>query len=88
MSIVRGVGVEAAPSTFDYDVPAGRATVEPPAPFAGRAAYHRTPGGSVSWKGNLSVDLPGRKNVRLTGQGAQASMVRAVRNPSHPFRLQ
>jgi hypothetical protein len=85
--IDRAVTAVGKPSAFDYDVPAGTAAVEPPAPFGGSAGYGRTIDGRVTWHGNLSVDFPGRAGVRLTGAGTRASLVRAVQNPSHPFRL-
>lgn len=81
------VSTEAKAAAFDYDVPAGTATVSPPASFGGEATFHRGPGKATSWYGDLTVDLPGRANVPLTGSGARASLVRAVQNPSHPFRL-
>jgi hypothetical protein len=87
LAITRGVEAEAGPAAFDYDVVAGTAAVSPPAPFDGEAIFHRGPGKSTSWHGDLNVDFPGRADVSLTGAGARASLVRAVQNPSHPFRL-
>jgi hypothetical protein len=58
-----------------------------PAPFEGEAAYRRGPGKSTSWHGDLTVDFPGRADVRLATPGSRASLIRAVQNPSHPFRL-
>lgn len=85
--VSRAVGAVAGPGAFAFDVPAGSARVDPPAPFAVGAAYERRPGGASGWRGNLSVDFPGRSDVRLTGSGARASLARAVQNPGHPFRL-
>jgi len=84
--ILREVSAVAAPSAFSFDVPSGFATVAPPAPFAGQATYRR-PGSVVSWRGDLAVDFPGRPGVSLTGPGTHAGLVRAVLNPSHPFRI-
>jgi len=84
--IDRGVTAEAKPDAFDFDVSAGTATVAPPAPFDGEATFGRTREGAT-WHGDLAVDFPGRAGVRLTGTGTRASLVRAVQNPSHPFRL-
>ncbi len=86
MEISRGVGVMASPGAFAFDVPAGVASVEPPAPFSGRAEYSRHAGGRSTWAGDLSVDFPGRPDVPLTGTGTRVSLERAVLNPSHPFR--
>lgn len=85
LQISRSVEVEAAPSSFDFDIPSGAAHVSPPGPFAGEAHYVRLPSKSASWRGDLSVDFPGRANVQLTGPGTRASLSRAVLNPSHPF---
>jgi hypothetical protein len=87
LRITRGVAAEAGPAAFDYDVAAGTATVSPPAPFDGEATYRRGPGRSTSWHGALTVDFPGRAGVRLATPGSHASLIRAVQNPSHPFRL-
>jgi hypothetical protein len=87
LRITRGVAAEAGPVAFDYDVSAGTAAVSPPAPFDGEATYRRGPGKSTSWRGDLTVDFPGRADVRLATPGSHASLVRAVQNPSHPFRL-
>jgi hypothetical protein len=85
--ILRDVGVTGAVGSFDFDVPSGTADVNPPEPFAGQASYFRSSGKKARWQGDLSVDFPGRANVRLTGVGTRASLVRAVLNPSHPFRV-
>jgi hypothetical protein len=87
MRISRIVQVTAGASAFDYDVAGGFADVRPPAPFSGGATYDRSDKGRVTWRGDLTVDFPGRANVSLTGAGARAGMHRAVLNPSHPFRL-
>jgi hypothetical protein len=85
LHISRGVEVTAAPGSFDFDVPSGTAHVNPPTPFAGAASYLRPSGKSARWRGDLSVDFPGRAHVRLTGASTRARLVRAVLNPSHPF---
>ncbi len=86
MEISRSVAVAAPPSAFAFVIPPGLATVEPPAPFDGRAEYRRLPGGGSSWRGDLSVDFPGRPDVPLIGTHTRVSLERAVLNPSHPFR--
>lgn len=85
--IFRGVEATGGAGSFDFDVPSGTADVNPPEPFAGEASYFRPSGEKARWQGNLSVDFPGRANVRLTGVGTRASLIRAVLNPSHPFRV-
>jgi hypothetical protein len=85
--IFRGIEATGAAGSFDFDVPSGTADINPPEPFAGEASYFRAPGKKARWQGDLSVDLPGRANVGLTGAGTRASLIRAVLNPSHPFRV-
>lgn len=41
--------------------------IEPPAPFSGSATYRRESPHSLSWTGDLSVELPGFGNVHLAG---------------------
>ena len=77
LKIDRSVG-HGCPRTFDFDVPSGKARVRPPRPFAGTATYRRPPGGRPRWRGDLSVDFPGRSDIRLTGPGTRASLIRAV----------
>lgn len=50
--------------------------IEPPAPFAGRALYSRSPGTSPSWTGDLSVDLADNERIPLTGLGFSATFCR------------
>jgi hypothetical protein len=88
LSIIRGVEATGAAGSFDFDVRSGTADVNPPEPFAGEASYLRLSGKKARWRGDLSVDFPGQANVRLTGAGTRAGLVRAVLNPSHPFRVQ
>jgi hypothetical protein len=85
LEILRSVGVTARPRAFNFDVPSGVATVEPPAPFSGRGEFRRRRGGGSTWRGDLTVDFPGRPNVRLTNGSTHASLERAVLNPGHPF---
>ncbi len=87
LEISRIVQVTAGAGAFDYDVAKGIAGVRPPTPFSGEATYRRTSGKRITWRGDLTVDFPGRPNVSLTGAGTRAGMHRAVLNPSHPFRL-
>jgi hypothetical protein len=55
------------------DFPAS-ATVSPPDPFRGSAAFQRGAGGENSWSGSLSVPLPGAGRVPLTGPSFSVSL--------------
>jgi hypothetical protein len=83
MEISRRVDVVRPPSAFAFDFPTGIATVAPPSPFSGRGVYRRLQDGGSTWRGNLSVDFPGRPGVKLNG--GYATLERVVRNPGHPF---
>ncbi|HET7508324.1 MAG TPA: hypothetical protein VFJ53_08205, partial [Solirubrobacterales bacterium] len=77
MWISREVKVGATESTFVF--PGGpklpeEVTVEPPKPFAGSAAFTRTPESTFSWSGDLSVEFPGMNPVRLAGPGFGAGV--------------
>jgi hypothetical protein len=74
MVIERFAGLIAKPGTFRYDPEVRTATVHPPAPFSGTGHYRRSGNPLNRWTGNLSVDLPGRSNVPLTGTGLRASL--------------
>jgi hypothetical protein len=43
------------------------ATVEPPAPFAGKGVYRAAPDGSTKWSGTLAVLFPGEPRLSLSG---------------------
>lgn len=86
VSIERSVKAEGGSSTFDFEIPPGRATLDPPKPFSGSLDFERTAGSKPRVTGNLEVDFPGRPNVAVLGVGKlHASLIRAVLNPSHPF---
>ncbi len=75
MYIKRGVGfdepiamVTASPlgaELFNVNVVASN-------PFSGTGAYSQAPGLTASWSGDLSVSLPGARDVPLTGPGFSA----------------
>ncbi len=52
------------------------ATVEPPAPFHGSAAFSQSPGLPAAWSGSLGVELPGTAIVPLTGPAFAAGLCR------------
>ncbi len=86
VQVERSVQAVGPPAAFRYDVPAGRATLTPPSPFAGLGKYQRSGSGRGRLLGNLVVDFPGRSGVRIAGPTSRASLQRFVDNPSHPFR--
>lgn len=68
MRIRRSTSMLVGAAAFDYDPRLRFASVAPPAPFSGRATFRRDSAPAGRWTGNLAVDLPGRPNLRLTGQ--------------------
>jgi hypothetical protein len=74
ISISRSASRWLGSGAFQYDPLLDTATLEPPAPFSGRASFHRGLVPARRWSGNLTVDLPGRSDVPLTGPGIQAAL--------------
>lgn len=62
---------------FTYDRRLRTATVRPPAPFAGSARFDLREKAGRRWSGDLTVDLPGRADVPLTGPLLRATLVSA-----------
>jgi hypothetical protein len=77
ISIGRFAGLVAPAGTFTYDPKVLTATLSPPAPFSGSAQFHRGAKPANRWSGNLTVDLPGRAGVKLTGGGLKARLAHA-----------
>lgn len=77
ISISRGLTLVAPPGSFTYGSDMRTATVRPSAPFAGSANFHRDAKPANRWRGNLTVDLPGQADVRLTGGQERANIHRA-----------
>lgn len=77
VSIDRYAGLIASAHTFEYDPKVKTATVRPPAPFSGTAHFHRNAKPGNRWTGDLSVDLPGKPGVKLTGGHLRASLAHA-----------
>jgi hypothetical protein len=75
ISISRSRTVRVGASAFGYDPLLRSATLAPPPPFAGQASFHRGAPAANRWSGNLTVDLPGRSDVPLTGGGVGATLV-------------
>ncbi len=85
IAIERTVRIRAPRTAFRYDRRLRRAVVRPPAPFTGAGRFRRTAHGPGRWIGNLSVDMPGRSEVPLTGGRVQASLSRARFKGSGPI---
>jgi len=60
---------------FVFDRRLRTATVRPPAPFAGSASFDRRKKAGQRWSGDLTVDMPGRTGVPLTGSALRATLV-------------
>jgi hypothetical protein len=73
MAIFRSTRIWASTSALSYDRSLHTATVRPPAPFAGHGSFHGNARGANQWTGNLTVDLPGRPDVPVTGPGFWAA---------------
>jgi hypothetical protein len=67
MRIFRGVFAKGREDSFTYVGDLSAATVKPPAPFEGEAAFLRERRGKGSWLGPLSVSFPGRDDVPMAG---------------------
>jgi hypothetical protein len=75
IAISRSTTLRAGAGAFGYDPLLRTATLDPPAPFSGRATFHRGAIAPNRWTGNLTVDLPGRSDVPLTGPEVGATLV-------------
>jgi hypothetical protein len=77
ISIWRSRTLWTGAGAFDYDPLLDSATLAPPAPFAGHASFRRGAAAANRWTGNLTVDLPGRSDVPLTGAAVGATLAPA-----------
>lgn len=77
ISIGRFASLIAPPDTFIFDPEVRTATLSPPAPFSGSAQFRRGARPANRWSGDLTVDLPGRAGVKLTGAGLKAKLAHA-----------
>lgn len=59
---------------FRYDRRLRTATVRPPAPFAGSARFDLGKKAGQRWSGDLTIDMPGRAGVPLTGPALRATL--------------
>jgi hypothetical protein len=82
LSVTSMAIVGSAPaSTFDIPDPLhpfSAATVEPPAPFSGRASFELKTPTHGEFSGDLAVDLPGLGRVPLTGPGTAAGICQGL----------
>jgi hypothetical protein len=82
MKIFREVKGLVGPGAFRFDRRLRKATLAPPAPFAGTASTSRS-ADSVSplWRGSLTLDFPGHRNFPLAGPDVHVSLNHARRTP-------
>lgn len=85
IAIERTIRMKAPRTAFDYDGKLRTAILRPPAPFSGKARFRRRGLHKNRWSGNLTVDLPGRSDVRLTGGRLRTSLFRARFKGSGPL---
>lgn len=79
IEITRSAQATAESSTFSASGPTANpalASVSPPPPFSGTATFERFAGAAPTWSGNLSVSLPGRDSLPLTGPEFSARLCR------------
>jgi hypothetical protein len=74
MLISRSTSATGAAGDFIFGSALSSATLTPPDPFSGIGTFQRNADGSTSWTGSLSVSLPGRRKVRLTGPRFKSSL--------------
>ncbi len=76
LQIERSISVVGRSAAFEYDPTLQLATVEPPPPFVGSAAFHRGALPLNRWSGSLTVDFPGRRAADLTGGNPRVGLFR------------
>lgn len=69
IQIQRSVGCFFGGSSFHYTPDLTTAKLALPSPFAASASFDRSAPVGRRWTGNLTVDFPGRANVRLASAG-------------------
>lgn len=80
VKVYRAAYALAHAGTLRVDKGLGRAEVRPPAPFGGRGVFDRVKRGRPgTWRGNLTVDFPGRPDVVLVGGRWTASLMHGSR---------
>lgn len=74
VGIERQVSNRIGGRAFAFASDVSRARFSPGSPFSGRGIFDRAAGPRNRWRGNLTVDFPGRPNIRLTGPGFGATL--------------
>lgn len=64
-------------ASFRFDPLLKTAALAPASPFSGHATFTRTVAPANRWTGNLTIDLPGRSDLPLTGPGITATLAHA-----------
>lgn len=77
ISVERFTALTMPAPTFRYDPRLQTATLRPLDPFAGTAHFDRHRKAGRRWSGDLTVDMPGRSGVPLTGSDLRATLVHA-----------
>lgn len=73
MGILRTTAAPGPASAFDYDHEAGSATLDPPPPLTGHAAFRARDGGRALWRSTIRVPLLGAAPLK-TGSGFAAGL--------------
>lgn len=76
MLIARGAQAAGSRRDFTWNLKAGTARIDPPAPFTGSATFKRRPGGHPVWRGSLRAPMLGGQPFRLTGGDFQAQLIK------------
>jgi hypothetical protein len=89
LRITRAAGGFFPGTGFEFDPSLSVATLRPPEPFSGTATYSRSAEPQDRWGGDLSVDLPGRSDLTLTGARFRVSLdhARYTREKRYDERL-
>jgi hypothetical protein len=74
ISIERYASLRVPSGAFTYDRRLRTATMRPPPPFAGSAHFNLGKKAGRRWSGSLTVDLPGRAGLPLTGPSLRATL--------------
>jgi len=69
----------------DTTHPTDEAVISPSSPFSGSATLRRASSGSISWTGNLKVEMPAFGSVPLTGPHVEASLCLVSECPGGGF---